>query len=201
MAISDDDDKAPGWDAIDAAADRLYPGIKPYHVGYNPGVHFGSGLQGCSAYAADGHWHYITYGLTELWDKDEGTDPAVSGWGFELTMRVIRQSGDGEPPTWPFNLLGQVAKFVRNQDVLVEEGHRMDTRNSITGSPDSRLTVLAFTADPQLPAIATPNGRVFFLQLVGVTADELAQMKQSSTTEILRELSAGNPLLITYPGR
>jgi hypothetical protein len=33
MAISDDDGESPGWSAIDAAADRLYQGIKPFHIG------------------------------------------------------------------------------------------------------------------------------------------------------------------------
>ncbi|MFC0542287.1 hypothetical protein [Kutzneria chonburiensis] len=47
--------EAPGWDAIDAR-----------HVGYHPPKGFvGGALQGCSAYPAEGHWHYITYGLSE----------------------------------------------------------------------------------------------------------------------------------------
>ncbi|MDI9654077.1 suppressor of fused domain protein, partial [Burkholderia cenocepacia] len=33
------------------------------------------------------HWHFVTYGLSELYAK-ESDDPAVSGFGFELTMRV-----------------------------------------------------------------------------------------------------------------
>ncbi|MEU5884039.1 suppressor of fused domain protein [Spirillospora sp. NPDC047279] len=196
----DDDERADGWDAITAALDGLYPDVKPRHVGYTPGVHFGSGLQGCSAYEAAGHWHYVTYGLTELWDK-ESDDPQISGYGFEFTMRVVRAAGDPEPPTWPFNVLEQVAKFVRSQGAVLGDGHRMDTRNSITGDPACGLTVLAFTLDPQLPPLATPNGRVEFLQLVGVTAGELARMKETSTAEVLAELASGNPLLVTDPAR
>jgi hypothetical protein len=33
---STDDDKAPGWDAIDAAIASLYPQHEPRHVGYVP---------------------------------------------------------------------------------------------------------------------------------------------------------------------
>lgn len=196
-----DTDESPGWDAIDAVLGAVHPGVEPYHVGYTPGVHFGSGLQGCSAYAADGHWHYVTYGLTELWLKAVDTDPQTSGWGFELTMRVPRTPEVADPPPWPFNLLEQVARFVREQGVLLGPGHRMDTRHPITGAEGTRLTALAFAPDPWLATIDTPNGRVEFLQAVGLTAGELARAKETSTDEVLAELSSGNPLLITDPRR
>ncbi|MDQ6946232.1 MAG: suppressor of fused domain protein, partial [Actinomycetota bacterium] len=42
----------------------------------------------------DDHWHLATYGLSEI-DAKESPDPDVSGWGFELTVRV-EASGDRE---------------------------------------------------------------------------------------------------------
>ena len=35
------------------------------------------------------HWHYVTYGFTELYEK-KSEDPEVSGYGFELTFRLKR---------------------------------------------------------------------------------------------------------------
>jgi hypothetical protein len=43
----------------------------------------------------------------------------------------------------------------------------------------------------------TPNGRLTFLQLVGVTAAEKERMVASSTSAVLAELAAANPLLVT----
>jgi hypothetical protein len=196
-----EDPPAPGWDAIDAALAGLYPGIEPRHVGYVPGVAFGSGLQGASAFPADGHWHYVTYGLSELFAEEPESE--VSGWGFELTMRVARDPADGgQAPGWPFTLLEQMGRHVRGNGVVLAAGHRVDLRAPITGDDlQTRLTALAFTADPQLGRIATPNGRVDFLQAVGITDDELSEMKASSTATVLATLAERNPLLITDPAR
>ncbi len=60
------DDSSPGWEAITATLESLYPGQEPRHVGYTPGLNLGSGLQGCSAYRAVDHWHFVTYGLTDM---------------------------------------------------------------------------------------------------------------------------------------
>ncbi|MGC3862300.1 suppressor of fused domain protein [Micromonospora chersina] len=201
----EDDEAAPGWDAIDAALGRLYPGVEPRHVGYVPPAAFSANLQGCSAYPAAGHWHYVTYGLSELYSPGAEDDPEWSGWGFELTLRVVRGS-EAQAPGWPFTVLNQLANFINTQGVLVEDGHRMDLRQPVTGhphtdGPDTLLTVFAFTVDPELGTIDTPNGKVVFYQAVGVTAEEKSRMQQTSTREVLDQMAGSSPLLITDPAR
>ncbi|MGW5050795.1 suppressor of fused domain protein [Actinokineospora sp. NPDC004072] len=188
-------DEAPGWDAIDAALADLYPGVAPRHVGYPPGVHLGSGLQGCSAYPTDEFWHYVSYGLTELWGKDAGSDPQWSGWGFELTMRVRRHPGQDLAPGWPFSLLEHLARFVREQRVLLAGGHVVDLRQPLTDG--TALTAVAFAADPELGSMETVNGRVDFLTAVGITAAELAALHEGTWS--LADLA--DPMLLTDPAR
>lgn len=202
-----DTDEAPGWHAIDAALAALYPGVKPFHVGYMPPPALGgTGLQGCSAYPNDGHWHYVTYGLSELYRRGPDDDPAWSGWGFELTCRVARGSED-QPPGWPFSALNVLATYVNTEKALLEAGHHIDLRRPITGHPDvtdappSELTVYALTLDPQLGRIDTPNGTVEFLQAVGVSSREKAAMVESGTAVVLAGLAEHNPLLVTDPHR
>jgi hypothetical protein len=199
---SDQEPEASGWDAIDAAFDDLYAGVEPVHVGYVPGLGFGSGLQGCSAYRAADHWHYVTYGLTELWDKSDEADPEISGWGYEFTLRAPLRDGEDAPPSWPFNLLEQLAKTTNQGGSVYEPGHRVDLRQPITGEQGTNLTALAVARDPQFPDLVdSPNGAFAFLQLIGITADELGRMKDSSTAAVLADLAVGNPLLITNPTR
>ncbi|MBG0565889.1 suppressor of fused domain protein [Actinoplanes aureus] len=143
---------APGRDAIDAALARLYPGVEPRHVTFVPAAESGSTLHGCSAFPADGHWHYVTYGLSELYGKSEDDDPDWSGWGFELTMRAARD-GEAEPPRWPFALLHRAATFVNSRGALLDAGDRIDVD-----------PVLVFARDPLLGEIDTPNGKVVFLE-------------------------------------
>ena len=47
-------------------------------------------LDGLSAYKAESpfpHWHIVTFGFSELYEK-ESENPDYSGYGFELTFRL-----------------------------------------------------------------------------------------------------------------
>ena len=194
-----------GWQAIDDAATALYGDEAPRHVGYQPPAAFSDNLQGCSAYRARDHWHYISYGLSELYVPSPSHDPEISGWGFELTLRVPGEAPD--PPQWPFTMVNEMAKHVNSNLVLLQDGDRIDLRLPVTGfpslpdAPDTGLSVFALCVDPELGEIDTPNGHVVFLQLVGVTAAEKREMIETSTAAVLDRLATGNPLLVTHPTR
>ena len=192
MSVTHEDTR--GWDAIEAAVAQVVADPSPLHWGTGtvPGQ---TGIYGLSAYRADGHWLLVTFGLTDLFGQDEGAE--VSGWGFELVMRVPR-TGEQPPPAWSLKLLDKLGQYVFGNEQPLASGHRMDPGGPITGEPGTRLTALAFAEDPQLPRIESPLGRALFLTVVGVTADELARMKVTSTDQVLAGLS---PLLITDPAR
>ena len=142
----------------------------------------------------------MTFGLSELYEK-ESEDLEVSGWGFELTMRLPRSSGDEGPPGWALDLLTRLGAYVFSSGSPFGDGHRLDPGGPLTGSAGTRLTAVAFTRDRQLPAIDTPNGSLQFLQVVGITADELAEMQRTSTAAVLGGLAQQTPLLVTDPTR
>lgn len=201
-------DAAPGWDAIDRAVAAHYGTEPAQHVGYQPPAAFSANLQGCSAFSSQDHWFYVTYGLSELYSPAPGDDPEWSGWGFELTMRIPRNAEEQSVlPKWPFVMLNEMAKHIHTNKVLLEAGHRIDLRSPITGypnvpeAPDTDLTVLAFTEDPLLGQIVTPNGKVTFLAAVGVTAAEKERMLASTTSAVLGGLRGSSPLLLTDPYR
>jgi hypothetical protein len=182
---TDPDAPAPGWDAITEHVERLYPNTKPVHMGTGRGVALGDALDGISAYQGAGWWQYVTYGLTEVFTK-ESDDPKVSGWGYELTMRIPRT--EGNPPEWPFGVLLSLAKLTQGQGMVFGQGHRLQTGHPLAGLP-TRLTAVAFTLDPLLGAIDTPHGRMEFLLVVGITDEELSQMKASSTATGLEQIA------------
>jgi len=191
MSVTHEDTR--GWDAIEAAVVRVVADPSPLHWGTGalPGQ---TGIYGLSAYRADDHWLLVTFGLTDLFGQGEGAE--VSGWGFELTMRVPRTAE--QPPAWSLTLLDKLGQYVFGNEQPLASGHRMDPGGPITGEPGTRLTALAFAEDPRLPRIESPLGRALFLTVVGITADELARMKATSTDQVLAALS---PLLITDPAR
>jgi len=86
------------------------------------------------------------------------------------------------------------------QDAPERVGYRRST-----GSPPGRSPASG-TARPGHRrlgghSVKTPNGSVGFLQVVGITADELERMQQSSTAAVLRELAGQSPNLVTDPAR
>ena len=195
------DDSAPGWDAIDAVVDPLYTGQEPQHWGTVLSWMAGGPdpLDGVSAYRADGppsHWHYVTYGLTELYAKDSD-DPKVSGWGFELTFRLKRNPEDDVAPVWPVNLLQNLARYVFDSGHTFGHGHYIDCNSPIAAETTSDLVALLFLRDSELPPIDTPHGRVEFLQAIGLTSEEHDACRAWSSEGIAEVLRRANPLLVT----
>jgi len=190
-------DSAPGWDALERRVRDVLPGAtQAQHWGTDtlPGQ---GGVYGISAFRSGETWLYLTFGLSELFAK-ESDDLEVSGWGFELTMRVPR-SGD-TPPTWPVTTLSKLGRYVFTSGTPFEAGHRIGG-GGFTDDPTSRLDGLAFAVDPELWSVDTPNGRVTFLAAVGVTADELELMRSTTSAAVLEGLKQAMPLLVTDPAR
>lgn len=196
---------ASGWDAIDAACQRLYGDQPPRHVGYMPGRAFGSVLQGCSAYRSDDHWHYVTYGPSNLFDDDEGENDGLSGWGYGLTWRARDLGAEGEAPGWPFTMLQRLAKWASDEGVLLGEGSHLVIGSPVTGfphtdGPDTQLTGVLLASDPQLGEIVTANGRVRFLQFVTVDAETLALAQEEGSASVLERLCEEDPLMVSVVG-
>jgi suppressor of fused-like protein len=194
--VGDEVDEAPGWDSIETAFSAAYVGVAPRHYSPGPPVSLGGILDGISAYETPKGWHFVTFGLTELFAK-ESDDAEVSGWGYELTLRA--PVGD-EPQGWAFELLLAVARVTQQRRVVFGEGHRLDVGSSI-GGDGSALRAVAFTRDRAIQPRLFPFGHYGFLQMVGVTSSELQEMKASSTDAVLRRLAEYDHELRTDPAR
>ncbi len=198
---------APGWTAIDQALAVVYPGVEPLHFAATPPASAGGEdpLNGVSVFASTHggrrHWHFVTYGFTELFGK-ETDEPAVSGYGFELTMRVIDpEAAAHRPPAWVFSLLQNLARYVFRTGNAFGPGHHMTANGPIALQRKTALTALAFVEDPQLPLQTTPNGQMIFLQVVGLTGDEYAVIKDWDTLAFFDLLRAKDRALVTDLGR
>lgn len=193
------DDTAPGWDAIDAALRALYPGVDPLHYGTLLKWRLGGPdpLDGISIYPRDGHWHYVSYGMSELYGK-ESDDPEESGWGFEFTFRLTRAAGEAEPPTWAANFLQNLARYVFESGNPFAPGHHVDLNGPISlADPETEIRAVTFADDPELPPIDTPHGRLRFLQIVGLTLDEYAAIERWDSHKMLQALAPHLPLFVT----
>ena len=84
--MQEEEDWAPGWDAIDQEFERLYPGVEPAHYGtdFQERAMFGGDefLDGYSIYpSGKGYQHIVTYGMSVLYADVEAFGEPYNGWG------------------------------------------------------------------------------------------------------------------------
>ncbi|MEO8532118.1 MAG: suppressor of fused domain protein [Flavobacterium sp.] len=198
------EDDAVGWLEIDKQFDRLYPDQEPKHFGTVIKYMLGGEdpLDGVSIYESKkqtGHFHFVTYGFSELYYDEEKIDSEFSKWGFELTFRLKPFAEDKETPGWPIALLQNIAKYVFSSGNWFEEFHYMPANGPIRLDTETEITGVIFVTDPEIEKIQTPHGEVTFLQIVGITSAEFEDIKEGRKTveELANELKEDNPLLIT----
>jgi hypothetical protein len=199
--VTDDyEDSSPGWEAIDEQMARLYPDQEPRHYGTIIPATLGGKdpIEGISAYRTagpDAHWHFVTYGFSELHAK-EWENLELSGFGFELTFRLHPVDGDN-PPAWALNFLQNLGRYVFQTGNVFEPGHYMNLNGPIALEKKTEIRAIAFIEDPQLPTIETPHGTLTFLQVVGITLDELDTIKRWKSDSFLRLLGESVPNFVT----
>ncbi|MCR4033450.1 MULTISPECIES: suppressor of fused domain protein [Flavobacterium] len=198
------EDDAVGWLEIDKEFDRLYPGQEPKH--FAPALPYMLGgdspLDGVSYYESkkqEDHYHFITYGFSELYYNEEKVDGEFSKWGFELTFRLKPYEADNGNPSWAVALLQNIAKYVFDSGNWFEEFHYMPANGPIRLNTDTEITALVIVADPEVPKKQTPHGEVSFLQIVGITSAEYEHIVENpdKVEELVNKLKENNPLLIT----
>ena len=193
-----------GWDSIKAKLDSIYANQVPKHWGTV--MKFSEGgpdpLDGVSAYRAENPpcWHYITFGFSELYEK-KSTNADESGWGFELSFRLKRESAETEPPLWPVMMLQNLARHVFRSKSPFDAEHYIFWGRPITSHVPTKLEATLFLADPVLGQIDTPNGKLKFLSAIGITKDEHDLVAQNGAAGLLPLLLQGNPLGVTDANR
>ncbi len=200
-------DVAPGVAAIATRLAQFY-GFQEQHAHWSSDDSLRQGgkdpLEGVSAFASDDHWHYISYGLSELYEDDRALFPprqGESGFGFELTFRLKKVGDETQAPPWPVGMLQRLARYVFRSGNVFRPGDHMDLNGPIGGLSETKLTGALFTPDTALKPLDTRYGAVNFLQVVGVTDDELEAVKDWRCEGFLEVVARTNAPLVTDPPR
>ena len=96
-----------------------------------------------------------------------------------------------------FNTLAGLAQSTWDSGRIHTPGDRIDVLDSIDGR-DSGLEAFAVAEDPLVTPTAFPFGSYAFHRLVGITRDELEEMKATSTAAVLERFGGA---LLTDPDR
>ncbi len=201
------EEDTPGWTAIDAVLENLYPNVEPRHYGPLCGVHFAAGgtdpIDGISIYdnPQPSHFHLISYGMSELYYTPDKAGEEFSKWGFEFTFRVLPFAADNGDPSWAMHVFNNLARYVYQSGRWFEENQFIPANGPIRLNTDTSIMGFVTALDPQLGRIDTPHGEVSFVQLVGITQEEVDRFRQQVSQEeianFIAEMKVGNPLLVT----
>ena len=208
--------EAPGWDAIDRWVGSHFAGPGGLQVPHQFTSPTAYELDSQSPLPAITVWHtkapegwlYVTYGLSELFDKSSD-DPSISGFGFELTLRIPMapgQNGGSRPPVWPLRLLQGLGRHVLQTHNGFDSGHSLDLGAPIVapnsdGPERCELTGLICLPDPLLGKIETVHGSLLFLRLFGVTPAELAILSELELGNLVACIAELSPMAVTDPAR
>lgn len=176
-----------GWDAITQAMLALYPGqTDPIH--YAPVLSYRLGgndpLDGISIYDGGSYYHFVTYGFSELYEK-ESQHAAYSGLGFELTLK-LKKDGIRKRDKEYKNICGILQTLARmsfeDGDIFSPEEYIYTGQTTGIDADGSSQITGFLTMEDALNTMDTPNGKVQFVQLVGATDAELKALVGGNTT-------------------
>jgi hypothetical protein len=208
-----EDDWAPGWLAIDAAFDALYPGITPPHQGAALHARAILGgeeyIDGYSIFPSpNGYQHLLTYGMSKLYANEESFGGEFSGWGYEMTMKI--QANGPDECQWAVNSLSHLGRYTYRSERWFEPFQFISGQGKpLRTEGGTLLTSYLTVPDTEAPGIDTVHGRVDFIQLVGITQPELdwvagesAEGTSEPAKELVRRIAEdGNPNLVTNLSR
>lgn len=170
-SISTEIDRFSGWDAIIDEFARLYPG----QVGKQLSSNFPT-YKYVQSYDSGDSIHFVTMGLSELFEKT-GDDMSISGLGLELTLRLGKRGDWEREAEETANMLHELM-----MDILAKgkapRCYKYITPEHISTCAAGFLTV----PDTRAQELDTPNGRVRFVELVGITGRELEALKNMELT-------------------
>lgn len=178
---------APGWDAIEEAFGKVYPGVTPEHFGTVVAARAAFGgdqyIDGYSFYPSPkGYLHIVTFGLSELYGNKNAFGKAYSGKGCELTMKVDEKKASDA--RWALDILSAVAKFAfTKKQHLVPYQIILGDDIGISSYTESQVRALFLIPDTEVKSIETVYGRVQFLQVLGLTTPQLNVLMSGASVE------------------
>lgn len=202
--LQEDEEYSPGWQAIDDAFEKLYPGQQPDHFGTSlPSRAIMGGdeyLDGFSIYTSPkGYKHLVTYGMTILYGDEEAFGGEWNGWGYEMTMKLREDST--ENCKWAINMMSNLARYTYKTERFFEPYQYVKGNGtSLHVGEDSMITALLVVSDTEAEPQMSVYGKTEFMQLIGITESEIqAIIEDSSNIEKLIKLmkADGNEDLVT----
>lgn len=131
----------------------------------------GAFLDEFEVYDVGEFWHYISFGMTELYEK-ESSNNDFSGWGYEYSFK-LKKGIESEPPLWVITPLQKLARYVFNQSMPFGEAHYINFGKPIEFDLNKNLNSFIFSFDPIVGVIHTPTGSLNMLEIFCISQKDI----------------------------
>lgn len=201
--MKEEQDWAPGWDAIEAEFARLYPGVKEAHFGtqiqYRAMFGGDDFLDGFSVFTSDkGYQHIVTFGMSALYADEKAFGKEYSRWGYEMTMKL--KEATPNDCIWAMEVLSNLARYTYKTERYFDPLQCVPGNGTpLHAGTESMITALITVDDTTAQPQETPHGKLGFIQLVGITQSELDVIKADidKIPELVNLMKKDNPELVT----
>lgn len=175
------------WDAITAESYRVYTNQKDLKI-FEPVIKLSEGgtepLDRICVYDGGNYWQFVTYGLTELFQKKQ-KNLDISGLGMEFTLKLKKDNYSNVDAEFKSILrnLQAIARlsFLKGKLFYPYDIVYTGQTKGIDSRMSSNITGLFTIQDTTFKNMVTRNGRVQFVQFVGATDAELKAVLTKQT--------------------
>ena len=204
IRLKEDENYSPGWQAIDDAFEKLYPGQNPEHFGTLLTARAMLGgdeyLDGFSIYTSPkGYKHLVTYGMTVLYGDEDAFGGEWNGWGYEMTMKLKEKNS--ENCMWAIDMMSNLARYTYQTKRFFEPNQYVKGNGtSLHIGSDSLITALLLVKDTEAESQISVYGKTEFIQLVGITESEMQAIieNKNNVPKLIELMKAdGNQDLVT----
>ena len=150
---------------------RFYPKVAYRFGGIDP-------LDEVDVYICKDYYHFVTYGFSELYEKQSNIND-ISGYGMEFTLMLDKENITDDDLEDLYDLIQDIAKATFDEGEIFKEYDYIDFGDNIYSS---RISGFIIVPDPLAKEISTLNGKVKFLLLVGVTKEDIENIKSKKIT-------------------
>lgn len=94
-----------------------------------------------------------------------------------------------DPPLWPIELMQSIARYIFNSGNVICSGDHITWHAPLNGKDDCILQHMLITQDTSLIEVQGPYGSFNFLQIVGITNEELSAAQKWNVPGLVKLLS------------
>lgn len=183
-----------GMEVIDNAVERVYPS-ESIHTNYVPMIRWDLGgpdpLDRVTIYDGGDYYKYVTYGLTELYDK-KSKDLKKNGFGMEFTFKLKKDAYEDEERELKnvVGILQTLARSTKEDGEIFKPYEYIYSGQTVGMDIEHKSNIVGFITIPdrELKPAYSAYGRADFIAFIGVTEQELqAVMKKELTVKELYE--------------